>query len=90
MNLTLHTNSVHDLKGAARRWRHAKFQFLVIALSVSLLTALISVLLQVGVVVGSDRPDFVGSKAKLVTLVRTNMSNIVKPVKGRVRLRVVI
>ncbi|WP_269517462.1 ABC transporter permease [Alteromonas sp. BMJM2] len=82
MKLTFHSNIVHDLKGAARRWRNAKFQFFVIALSVSLLTALISVLLQVGVVVGSDRPDFVGSKAELITLVRSNMSNIVKPVKG--------
>lgn len=79
---TIHSNIVNDLRGSFRRWRHSKLQFVVIAVSISLITALTTTLLHLGFLVSSDRPAFVKTDKALVTLIRTTMNNTEKPVKG--------
>lgn len=80
--MLIRSDLLDSVLASIRRWREAKLQFAVLLLTISVLSALVSVLVQINTVTSRDRPEFVGTSSRLISLVRTDMSNVVKPVKG--------
>jgi len=73
---------VFDIRYGLRKWRSARFQWLLLIFSLGVFSVLLSLVLQLGAKLLVDRPEYVSSEAPFVTVGRKNHSGEFTPIRG--------